>query len=171
MIQPPPLVRPRPAADSEIPGGARKFRKAVLAADWHAEALTYQGWGPGRGAESPWLLRATLLLRMWRADERAVAWWETAWPVPPGVDIPVPPRTVRPVTGPVPVALPPEPPDTPVSWKAGHGAIWRAGWLPLGTLHHGRGFLHPDGSTAGMLTLSALKARMTANDTRNEVPA
>lgn len=69
---PAPEVRARPAEPSEVPSGAAALRKAATAAGWASTATYARGWTPGslRKVE-------TLVVRLSRGNERAVACWET----------------------------------------------------------------------------------------------
>lgn len=94
MPHPEPLVRARPARDSEIPAAAQRFGRAAVAAGWRVEAFYALGWGVSTGGKLTGKLRASVLLRMSRGDERASALWSTPWPIPDGVEIPEPPARV-----------------------------------------------------------------------------
>lgn len=83
-----PLVRQRPAAPSEIPNAARSFLRAALAAHWTAQAFSALGWRVDSGGLLTGELRASVLVRMRRGDERASAMWETPWPIPDGLEPP-----------------------------------------------------------------------------------
>ena len=92
MPHPEPLVRARPARDSEIPGAARRFGAAAVRAGWRVEAFYALGWGVDTGGKLTGKLRASVLIRMRRGRECASALWATPWPIPEGVEIPEPPR-------------------------------------------------------------------------------
>lgn len=96
MPHPAPLVGQRPAAPAEIPAVALRFIKAALRAQWDARAFYALGWGVDTGGKLTGKLRASVLVRMRRGDERACALWATPWPIPPGLSIPQPPP--RPLT-------------------------------------------------------------------------
>lgn len=83
-----PLVRQRPASPLEIPRAARSFLRAALAAQWHAQAFYALGWRVDSRGALTGALRASVLIRMRRGEERVVATWGTPWPVPPGVEPP-----------------------------------------------------------------------------------
>lgn len=83
-----PLVRQRPATPGEIPGAAMSFLRAAVRADWAVTAFYALGWRVDSGGRLTGALRASVLLRMKRGEERAIALWETPWPVPPGLEPP-----------------------------------------------------------------------------------
>jgi hypothetical protein len=86
--RPTPLVAQRPARADEIPPAALRFGRAAVAAQWRVEALYALGWCVDSGGHLTGQLRASVLLRMKRGDERASALWSTPWPIPPGVEPP-----------------------------------------------------------------------------------
>lgn len=83
-----PLVRSRPAMPSEIPAAAMSFLRVAVAAQWHAQALYGLGWRTDSGGHLTGVLRASLLVKARRGDERVIALWGTPWPVPEGVEPP-----------------------------------------------------------------------------------
>lgn len=83
-----PLVPQRPAMPGKIPAAARTFLRAALAADWAAQAFFALGWRVDSHGALTGELRASVLIRMRRGDERATAVWETPWPIPEGVEPP-----------------------------------------------------------------------------------
>lgn len=88
-----PLVRQRPAMPEEIPAAPRAFLRAALAADWAGQAFFALGWRVDSRGALTGALRASVLIRMRRGDERVIATWATPWPVPlgvepPGMDVP-----------------------------------------------------------------------------------
>lgn len=92
MPHPPPVVGQRPAMPGEIPPAALKFLRAALGAGWAAQAFYALGWGVSTGGKLTGKLRASVLVRMRRGDERAAALWATDWPIPEGLEIPQPPE-------------------------------------------------------------------------------
>lgn len=91
MPHPAPVVGQRPAAPSEIPAVATRFLKAAMRLEWHGAAFYALGWGVDTGGKLTGKLRASVLVRMRRGDERAIALWATPWPIPDGLAIPQPP--------------------------------------------------------------------------------
>ena len=83
-----PLVPQRPAMPNEIPAAAMSFLRTALAAQWNAQAFYALGWRTDSGGRLTGQLRASVLIRMRRGEERALATWATLWPVPDGVEPP-----------------------------------------------------------------------------------
>lgn len=96
MPHPPPVIGQRPAMPSEIPPAAMRFLGAAMRTHWHGQAFYALGWGVDTGGKLTGKLRASVLVRMRRGDERAIALWATPWPIPEGLPIPEPPA--RPLT-------------------------------------------------------------------------
>jgi hypothetical protein len=84
----PPLVAQRPAMPGEIPRAARSFVTVALAAGWSARAFFALGWRTDTGGNLTGELRASVLVRMRRGQERVSAIWETPWPIPAGIEPP-----------------------------------------------------------------------------------
>lgn len=91
MPHPSPVVGQRPAAPSEIPPAAMRFLAAAMRLQWHGAAFYALGWGVDTGGKLTGKLRASVLIRMRRGHERAIALWATPWPIPDGLPIPQPP--------------------------------------------------------------------------------
>ncbi len=86
--RPAPVVAQRPAAPWEIPRAARTLLRVAVAAQWHAQALYALGWTVDSHGTLTGALSASVLVRMRRGDQKAVALWSTPWPIPPGVEPP-----------------------------------------------------------------------------------
>lgn len=83
-----PLVRQRPAMPGEIPDAATSFLRGALGSQWIAQAFYALGWRMDSGGRLTGALRASVLVRARRGDERVIALWETPWPVPAGLEPP-----------------------------------------------------------------------------------
>lgn len=88
MPHPPPLVPQRPAMPGELPAAALRLVKAAVAAQWSVAAFYAVGWCVDTGGHVTGKLKASVLLRLRRGEERACAVWSTPWPAPAGVEPP-----------------------------------------------------------------------------------
>lgn len=137
---PPPLVPRRPAMPSEIPLAASRFLRTAMAAQWHAVAFYALGWGVDTSGVVTGKLKASVLVRGRRGEERFTALWSTAWPVPGGVVIPELPPLALPRDGHVNVLHVllagqeqprPAAATVTVKWAYDLGAYWWRGSPPL----------------------------------------
>lgn len=138
---PRPLVPQRSARDGEIPSAALKLGRVAVGAGWAVSAFYALGWRASTAGVPTGELRASVLLRMKRGDERAVALWGTLWPIPDGVAVPDLPPLDLPRDGHVNVLrvllagqdVPrAAPPDVTVKWSYELGAYWTRQSPPLG---------------------------------------
>lgn len=137
---PAPVVAQRPAFPSEIPAAAMRFGRVAMASQWSVSAFYALGWGLDSRGRLTQRLRASVLLRMRRGDERAIGLWATPWPIPEGLAVPELPPLDLPRDGHVNVlrvllagqAEPPKPPeDVVVKWAFDTGCHWIRPAAPL----------------------------------------